>query len=452
VDKSRFYAALTALYPREFRDRFGSEMIQTHHDQCREVLARPAGSGRFFAWFALWLQTLADWFVSVLREHITDPNRSTGLLESPVDAPLPWKGVLLVLLPGLAFFIAQIGQLSGVDWFFYLMYRGAYFMMVPVLIVWIWKKRFPVWGLIPFGLLIRTILNYFSNVDSLSRYYEILVRYYIHLQPGTQPDIVHLTQVAVGRMQAGYSTFIWAFTALMFTASLIMFAILLKHKSRKHLVVTAFVGYFLVFMATGILASLDYYQSSLGTLSNPYPAAYAMDFLAYDLQSVLYTAGGFLLTVMVGGLFSRRHGRLALLLPLGYLISSTIYGRINTTWMVNDDYTFRLFTVTSVVALLFRFVVAVAGPLWITRSPTSNRSKWAAAVSLVIVVGLQFGFAIWLSAPTWGDQFFIEWFFSGTKWCFAYLAGYGLALAAYIDLPPVSAAQPIVRAAADSPV
>jgi hypothetical protein len=360
--------------------------------------------------------------------------------------------VLLVLLPGLVFFIAQIGQLTGVDWFFYLMYRGAYFMMIPVLIVWVWKKRFPLWGLIPVGLLIRTLLNYFSNIDTLSRHYEFLVQNFIHLQPGTQPDIVHLTQAAVGRMQAGYSNFIWVITALMFAASLIMFAILLKHKINKRLVVIAFVGYFLVFLATGVLASLDYYQSSLGTLSTPYPAADTIKFLTYDLQSVLYTAGGFLLTVMIGGLFSRRHGRMALLLPLGYLISSTIFGRISSTWTGNDDYTLRLLAVTSVVALLFRFVVAVAGPLWITRSPNSNRSKWAAAISLVIVMGLQFGFAIWLSKPTWGNQFFIEWFFSGTKWCLAYLAGYGLALAAYIDLPPVSAAQPIVRAAADSPV
>ena len=51
------------------------------------------------------------------------------------NAPLPWKGVLLVLIPGLIFFVSQIEQvISDKDWFFIVYYRAALFLILPVVL------------------------------------------------------------------------------------------------------------------------------------------------------------------------------------------------------------------------------------------------------------------------------------------------------------------------------
>ena len=81
-----------------------------------------------------------------------------GLENGPIQ-PLPWKGVALVLAPGLIFFGSQVAQLTGQDWFFLMVYRAGYFLILPVLAAWAWTRRFPVWGLIPLGLLMNTLLS-----------------------------------------------------------------------------------------------------------------------------------------------------------------------------------------------------------------------------------------------------------------------------------------------------
>ena len=69
--------------------------------------------------------------------------------------------MLLVLIPGLIFFVSQIEQVTSTnDWFFFAYYRAAYFLILPVLLVWMFTRRFPVWGLIPFGLLYGTLQSY----------------------------------------------------------------------------------------------------------------------------------------------------------------------------------------------------------------------------------------------------------------------------------------------------
>ena len=78
------------------------------------------------------------------------------MLEAVPNKPLPWKGVVLVLIPGIVFMVGQIGQLAGEDWFFLLVRRAAYYLIVPVLLVWFVKRKFPIWGLIPLGMIYRT--------------------------------------------------------------------------------------------------------------------------------------------------------------------------------------------------------------------------------------------------------------------------------------------------------
>jgi hypothetical protein len=149
----RVYDRLLLLYPREFREEYRTSMGQVFADQCRTAVRDKGTPGIA----SLWLRTLIDLSVSVVREHIAVPGAAAGLLEKAPDAPLPWKGVALVLIPGLVFFIGQIGQLAGWNWFYWLTVWGAWLMIVPVFWALITFRKFPIWGLIPVGILIRTL-------------------------------------------------------------------------------------------------------------------------------------------------------------------------------------------------------------------------------------------------------------------------------------------------------
>lgn len=61
----RFYARLVRLYPREFRDEFGSEMGALFADQYAQ--ARSSGRSRIGG---LWLRTLGDLSCSLIRQHL----------------------------------------------------------------------------------------------------------------------------------------------------------------------------------------------------------------------------------------------------------------------------------------------------------------------------------------------------------------------------------------------
>ena len=153
----RFYRLLLYLYPKAYRATYEMEMLHVFTDQCRGAYKERGPLGILL----LWPRILIDVIVTVTTEHLTDPHAKFGLLEVIPNAPLPWKGVLLVLIPGLIFFVSQVEQVtSNKDWFFFAYYRAAYFLILPVLLVWVFTRRFPVWGLIPFGLLYGTLRNY----------------------------------------------------------------------------------------------------------------------------------------------------------------------------------------------------------------------------------------------------------------------------------------------------
>jgi len=152
----RFYGRLLYLYPKEYRLEYGPSMLQVFNDQCRSAYQ----NGGVWGLIALWFRILLDLGISALREQVSSPRSSWGLLEAIPNAPLPWKGVAMVLVPGLIFFVAQIGQLSGQDWFDLMVYRAAYFLIIPVILVGAITRKFPIWGLVPLGLFFNTAWSY----------------------------------------------------------------------------------------------------------------------------------------------------------------------------------------------------------------------------------------------------------------------------------------------------
>jgi hypothetical protein len=104
-----------------------------------------------------------------------------------------------------------------------------------------------------------------------------------------------------------------------------------------------------------------------------------------------FTYGGFLVLVFIGLLLSRQHGRLAALLPLGFLIPAVLFGRISDDWPVVGSPDFVFFLTVSMVALLYRFLVAVVVPVWLVRSASGKRQTRAAVISLIILLAIQVG-------------------------------------------------------------
>ena len=61
----RVYRVLLAAYPKEFRQEYGSDMVQLFKDQCRDELR----SGGVAAWIMLWFRTLMELISSTRRER-----------------------------------------------------------------------------------------------------------------------------------------------------------------------------------------------------------------------------------------------------------------------------------------------------------------------------------------------------------------------------------------------
>jgi hypothetical protein len=151
TNSGKIYRSLLCLYPSEHRKDFGFSMQQVFNDQCRNAYQQKGVLGIFL----LWLRILPDLGYTVLLEHSSSNRASWGLIEPVPNAPLPWKGVLLVLLPGLVYLVSQIAQLNGEAWYMTVYFRAAYFLILPALAVWVITRRFPIWGLIPIGLFFK---------------------------------------------------------------------------------------------------------------------------------------------------------------------------------------------------------------------------------------------------------------------------------------------------------
>ena len=150
----RFYRQLLRLYPEAYRTTYETEMFRFFTSQCREAYQQRGAIGILL----LWLGTFVDVGKTVMVEHISDPNARVGLLEAVPNAPLPWKGVFLVLIPGLVFFISQVAQVTtDKDWFFYAYYRAAFFLIPPVLLVWFFYPPVSGMGIDPAGSVVRDL-------------------------------------------------------------------------------------------------------------------------------------------------------------------------------------------------------------------------------------------------------------------------------------------------------
>jgi hypothetical protein len=354
------YRHLLRLYPQSYRTTYETEMFHVFTDQCREAYQHRGGLGML----SLWLRTLTDVGKTVVIEHISHPNAKVGLLEAMPNAPLPWKGVLLVLIPGLIFFISQIEQVtSDKDWFFFAYYRAAFFLIVPVLLVWLFSRRFPVWGLIPLGLL-------YGTLKSLNPGYLL----------GKVPFIIH-SEVLGKVLDFALAYYVVSvFACFVLVCGMIWYIVRHRQFSKPAWGWLALYGVLLVFQST----AETYRFYVLYFLENSY---FGSDWVSVKLfvfqtpLSYLYGSFLFLLLVFIGKLFARQHGGLSFLLLLGYLLPTVVFGRYDSEWM---DYI--PFYVVALGALSYRFIVALVAPVWLVRESSVRGRQRAAAIPVAVAI------------------------------------------------------------------
>lgn len=358
----RMYTFLLRFYPEDHRNEFGDSMLQVFTDQCRSAY----GERGIWGLLILWLRTLLDVGVTSVVEHITSPRAGWGLLEAVPGAPLPWKGVMLVLIPGLVFFVSQIAQLRGEDWFFWVMYRAAYFLILPVLLVWWWKRTFPVWGLIPLGMLYKTLL---------------------YLAYRVQLGAINMERPFLGvviSVSKSYASIVKPVTVLAFLGG--VYFLLKGLLQRRHLQRTtwmwiaayALFGFMQPLLSVvGVLRSYewDWNEAVMGMGPTWFSNVFYWGMFFY---------AGFFLLILLGTWLARRYGSLALFLPLGYLIPTVLFGRYDEAY-----HSVALIYWLIPAVLIYRALLTLAAPVWVARTADESAQRRVFAVMLGAAVGVQ---------------------------------------------------------------
>ncbi len=411
IETSRkFYALLLNLYPGEHRSGYAASMLQVFTDQCRAAYRQKGGLGLLF----LWLRTLPDLGYSAIVEHISSPRASWGLMEPVPNAPLPWKGVLLILLPGLVYLVSQVAQLTGQPWYMTVYYRAAFFLILPPVFVWIFTRRFPLWGLIPIGLLFRLVQEIGYQL--------------ITLHPGafsSNPALQIILNVARTMETNPY------IMGGIFTAVILLLGWLFLRKRRPGRSFWLWAGAFLLVALAQCLLDLRWI---LPYTREMYPAidqGMAWEMFRSTIGWDLYNFSAILLLVFLGTLFTRRHGMFSILILVGYIMPALVIG---TPWNLEENTSQIVFITTAVLA--YRGLLSLVTPIWMSRTPSQTGKKRVvlvlAGLALIIHAGMQFYPGIFRPS---GAEIPNEWLLSvalaEAKWFTALLLG----LALYQDPP-----------------
>ena len=361
-----FYRQLLHLYPQVYRATYEMEMLRVFKNQCQEAYQQHGSFGLFL----LWSRTLVDLSVTVIYEHLSDPRATVGLLDVMPNTQLPWKGVLLVLIPGLIFFVSQVVQVTSTrDWFFLILYRAGYFLILPVLFVWLITRRFPVWGLIPFGLLYATVWNYID-------------RFNLGALPFIGYRVVYARVLFGIRISVSDTKYLLAVFACV-----LLLAVLIRHNARRGQISRSawkWLGLYGLLVVLQIMG--EAYRRAIAyrfllELSQESPAgSVLLNDNFFGSLGNFYDALPFLLLIFIGMLFARKYKGFSFLVLLGYLLPTVIYGRYGT-W-----YEFVPFYVVGVAVVLYRFVVALVAPIWLVRTASVPSRQRAAAIPIAVAI------------------------------------------------------------------
>ena len=384
IDRSRkAFGTLLNLYPVAHRSEYGSAMLQVFTEQCRAAYAQKG----VFGVILLWLRTLPDVGYTSVLEHITAPGATWGLMEPIPNAPLPWKGVLLVLLPGLVYLVSQVAQLSGIPWYMTVYYRAAFLLIIPVLVAWAIMRRFPIWGLIPLGLLYRLAQEIGHQL--------------ISLQPGVFSSNPLLNAVLQAARSAQGN--IWL-SVVVFVPAIVLLAWRYMRQQGPSRAIWVLLGVY-----TLLAIAQTAYNLTWMNLSSPEPLSLSDLLQGRQIPYDLLDFGALLLLVFMGTLFLKRHGFFAILIPLGYMLPAMLMGVFDNLESINNPVLALL--VVSGAVLAYRSLLSLIVPIWMARSSTQTSKARVAviavAIALLIHAAMQvYSSTIYLGPMGWPTYYF----------------------------------------------
>jgi hypothetical protein len=360
---NKLYNFLLRLYPKAYRDEFAPEMQQVFRDECQNRYEKKGGLGILLYWF----KVLPDLTYTALVEHVSSPTATWGLMRPVPNQPLPWKGVFLVLLPGFVYLVAQIGQYMGKYWYLPVYYKAALYLMIPVVVVWIFKKQIPIWGLIPLGLLIK-LLKTSGNVPLV---------YVENIAAATKP----LQKIINFLLQN------WMVIFMALSAILIIYLLWRYKKAYPHttqyvwwmgalaVLTIGFVIYNLFFTSM-----LVYDDASMENFWNVFRAQQASVYWIFD------EALSIVLLVWIGTLFLKRHGFFSIYLFVGYIMPTMIIGfPWNIDQSINQD---LAILIMGIAVIGYRVLLTLVSPVWMARMKSQSERKRAIIIPIAIAVAI----------------------------------------------------------------
>jgi hypothetical protein len=369
----RFYARLINLYPKVHVAEYGDAMVQVFTDQCREASQKQG----FLGLSILWLRTIIDLGKTAVDEHLQARGARIGL---PVISPLPWKDVWLVLLPGLVILIIYAVML--VDKYNYLSLDPviewlAYLSAVPILLIWWRTKTFPVWGLVPAGLILYYVYRLITSIPFLLKGFYTSSWLLI-------TTLLIVLIVSLGLRYArlwGVSRTAYLWLGICVFADLIQLGLMLFYNLK--------------------LSNWNWSSLLSETSLNVYPSPW------FAVMEII----GFLLFIIITTFFARKYGDLSVLFLLGFIFITNLY-------YVPVGKQSIIYT----LAIAFLMLVTLVLPLWVVRASSARGRHLGIAIPIVFAILVQ----IVLESGTQTG-----WFFEGARAQYIALAQYPALLVAY---------------------
>jgi hypothetical protein len=308
----RMYRMVLWLYPARHRQAYGGPMLQ--HARDLGLAARQRGP-----WHVALLcpRLLKDGIVNAAVEHM----EVIGMTDKRYT-PVPWLSVMLAALPGLLAAVSrrQTALLDSLLPILGYLYLGLVVLASPI--IWWKRRRFPVWALLPSGILIWSLTYMAGSV--LSR------------QVGS-PHIFGLQWTGIGT---------WI-TLIHLVLATVLFVVLLRG---RRIPSYAWVAFGIIVLSNALMAVFYSLARYDGTELLSGMVQY---FTASDLGPI---EG--LMLVAVGLLAARQHGVLASLVVVGgysymCLDSDYLFGHSLREWVGLSAY-------LAAVTVSFLVVVPVA--------------------------------------------------------------------------------------------
>jgi hypothetical protein len=376
----RIFSALICLYPAEYQTGFGSAKVQLFSDQCREANRRWGCLGIL----ATWVSAVPGLVWSLVREHGASPESLRDLVAPNPMRELPWKSTALVLLPGVFLFACQVAGIFGADWYFNSIQQIGCILMAPVAVVW-WRTRtYPVWGLVPLGLAFFGISRVFP-VAFFIRIYKLAGR--LPANP-LEPFLPYASTIAFAVAVAFFVATLAG--SVFFLAAHARWMAFSRHtKAALSACAILLAGYWVYTFS----ALWWIYTDPIGGLLQP-GSSIDIAFLTLIFTNwvdILFTDTviWLILLAVVGTVFSRRYGNLSVLILLGFVLPTVIFGHIGPEALI-DPWMLGVIP----VILVWRLLMGIVAPLLLLRASSPQRRAWIVLPPLAIALGAR----LWLVA------------------------------------------------------